>query len=148
VIAGAVILWHVQHSFLPLPPQNDPATQVRGWKNLAKDIDAIRARIDPRRAMPVCANRYQEASLFGFYLPDHPETFALNTGSRDNQYSLWPNRRPAAASSVMFLHSPDDPYIDTIFKRNFCLFALRDKAALHQGKNQESTWGVFTGLLR
>ena len=148
VIAGAVILSHIQKPFLPLPPQNDPATQVRGWKELAKDIDIIRVRIDSRRAIPVCANRYQEASLFGFYLPDHPKTFALNTGSRDNQYSLWPQRRPAASSSVMFLHSPDDPYLDTIFKRNFCLFALRDKATLHQGKNRESTWGVFTGLLR
>ena len=148
VIAGGVILWHIQQPFLPLPPQNDPATQVRGWNGLAKDIDVIRTRIDSRRAMPVCANRYQEASLFGFYLPDHPETFALNTGSRDNQYSLWPGLRPAASSSVMFLHSPDDPYIDTILKRNFYLFAPRDKATLRQGKNRESTWGVFTGLLR
>ena len=148
VLAAAVILTHIQKPFLPLPPQNDPATQVRGWKELAKNIDMIRARIDSRRVMPVCANRYQEASLFGFYLPDHPKTFALNTGSRDNQYSLWPQRRPAASSSVMFLHSPGDPYLDTIFKRNFSLFTLWEKATLHQGKNRESTWGVFTGLLR
>jgi hypothetical protein len=148
VIAAAVILSHIQKPFLPLPPQNDPTTQVRGWKELAKDIDIIRTRIDSHHVLPVCANRYQEASLFGFYLADHPKTFSLNTGSRDNQYSLWPQRRPADSSSVMFLHSSGDPYLDTIFKKNFYLFVLWDKATLYQGKNRESAWGVFTGLLR
>jgi 4-amino-4-deoxy-L-arabinose transferase-like glycosyltransferase len=148
VIAAAVILLHIQRPFLPLPPQNDPATQVRGWENLARDIDRIRVRFDPLRVLPVCANRYQEASLFGFYLPDHPKTFALNTGSRDNQYSLWPQRRPATSVSVLFLHSPGDPYLDTIFVRNFSLFALCDTAVLYQGKNRESTWGVFKGMIR
>jgi hypothetical protein len=148
VVAAVTILFHIQKPFLPLPPQNDPTTQVRGWKEFAKDIDIIRIRIDSHRVLPVCANRYQEASLFGFYLAGHPKTFSLNTGSRDNQYSLWPERRPADSSSVMFLHSPAAPYLDTIVKKNFYLSVLWDKAILHQGKNRESTWGVFTGLLR
>jgi hypothetical protein len=148
VIAGAAILVHLQRPFLPLAPQNDPSSQVRGWKELAKDIDEIRGRIDPRRSMPLCTHRYQEAAVFGFYLPDHPRLFALNTNSRDNQYSLWPQRRPAAGSTVMALHSPDDPNLEVIFKKNFSIFALRDRAALRVGKNGTSDWGVFTGVLR
>ena len=147
-VAAATILAHFQIPFLPLPPQNDPSAQVRGWKELAIDIDGIRERIDPHRASPLCTQRYQEASVFGFYLPDHPKMFALNTNSRDNQYSLWPQRRPAAGSSVFLLHSTDDWFLDTIIKKNFSIIALRDRATLRQSKTITNDWGIYSGVLK
>jgi 4-amino-4-deoxy-L-arabinose transferase-like glycosyltransferase len=148
VAATAVILWHLQLPFLPLPPQNDPGSQVRGWKELAQSVDAIRNGSTSLRSLPVCTNRYQEASLFGFYCKDHPKTFSLNFGSRDNQYSLWQERRPLSFDAVVFLHSVDDPNLNSILNADFVNFTIIDKALLQQGKRSKSAWGVFTGPLR
>jgi hypothetical protein len=44
----------------------------------------------------MAADRYQEASEIAYWLPGHPETFALNLGGRRNQYDLWPSFRNRA----------------------------------------------------
>jgi hypothetical protein len=86
--------------------------------------------------------------MFGFYLPDHPKACALNMNARENQYALWPNRKPLQASTVLFIHSVNDPNYTELCGNGFSSFSLWDKALLRQGKNMESSWGVFTGVMR
>jgi 4-amino-4-deoxy-L-arabinose transferase-like glycosyltransferase len=83
-----IILVHIQCPFLPLPSVNDPAYQIRGRKQWAQDIDAVRKTIDLTKTLPVCTKNYQDAALLAFYLPDHPKVVALNFTGRLNQYSL------------------------------------------------------------
>ncbi len=147
-ITTAVIMVHLQHPFLPIPTETDPATQAIGWKSLARDINAQRIRFDPRDTLPVCANRYQEAALFAYYLPDHPRTFALNIRSRDNQYSLWPQRRPAASARVIFLHSTDDPNLTMLCEKSFSSYALWATVKQRRGAKDIHNWGIITGTLR
>jgi 4-amino-4-deoxy-L-arabinose transferase-like glycosyltransferase len=148
VVTTAIILWHIQKPFLPIPPPNDPAVQAHGWKNWARNIDDIRSRIDPDHVLTICTNRYQEASLLGFYLPDHPRTFALNIGARNNQYSLFRENKPTDSSKVIFIHSPDDPNLQSLVEKSFLSITLSGKITLHQGNGVNNSFGIFTGLLR
>jgi hypothetical protein len=79
---------HAQKPFLPLPPGIDPTEQVRGWKAWAADIASMQKEIDPSMRMPLCACRYQETALLGFYAPGHPYVLSLPVGARENEYSL------------------------------------------------------------
>jgi 4-amino-4-deoxy-L-arabinose transferase-like glycosyltransferase len=147
-VTTAVVLVQVQKPLVHLAPQSDPAAQARGWRALARDIDAVRIRIDPARSRPVCANRYQDAALLAFYLPDHPRTFTLNFESRDNQYSLWPERRPHPQADVIFLHPVDNPRLAALCEKNFFSYGLWTKVTLDRGPHDAENWGIITGTLK
>jgi len=104
--------------------------------------------LDPGHTLAVCANRYQDAALFAFYLPDHPKTFSLNVGTRTDQYSLWPDRRPRPGTKVIFLHSADDPYLSTICEHSFSSYALWAKVRFSQAGRKPMTLGVLTGIMK
>ena len=56
--------------------------------------------------------------MIAFWLPGHPETFALNLGGRRNQYDLWPPFRAQARQGddlVLALDASDRPP-DTIVR--------------------------------
>ncbi len=144
----AVVLVHALHPFLPLASQNDPTAPAHGWPELAREIEKMRTRIDPYHHLAVCANRYQDAALLAFYLPDHPRTFALNVATRDNQYSLWPQRKPPPSTKVIFLHSVDDPYLTTVCERSFSSYALWAQVRVRQAGCAIENWGILTGTLR
>ena len=128
VLTCAMVLWHIQKPFLPLASTNDPASQIRGWKQWAMAIDSVRGNIDPARTLPVTANRYQEAALLAFYLPDHPKTMALNIFARDNQYSLMSKTKRANSTTVLFVHQigtkRSAPYLAKYFHHSRCQAGL------------------------
>jgi 4-amino-4-deoxy-L-arabinose transferase-like glycosyltransferase len=148
MLTTIAILWHIQRPFLPLAPANDPATQLRGWKQWALDIDSVRRLVDPPRALPLAVNRYQEAALLAFYLPDHPKTIALNFGARDNQYSLLQKTKPSLAKTMLFIHQTEDPAICPYLDAVFSSLSLSGQVMLFQGKNRVQPFGVFTGIIK
>jgi undecaprenyl-diphosphatase len=91
VLSLAVYL-HAVKPIFPVPPAKDPVARAFGWREVAQAVG--RAAIAP---LPLgskafmAADRYQEASQIAYWLPGHPETFALNLGGRHNQYDLWPS---------------------------------------------------------
>jgi 4-amino-4-deoxy-L-arabinose transferase-like glycosyltransferase len=90
VLSLAVYL-HALQPIVPVPPPKDPVARAYGWREVA--AAAGRAASAPLAAgakVHLAADRYQEASEIAFWLPGHPETFALNLGGRRNQYDLWP----------------------------------------------------------
>ncbi len=147
-ITTVAVLVQVQKPIIHLPPQSDPAAQSRGWRELARQVDAVRIRIDPVRARPVCVNRYQEAALLAFYLPGHPRTFTLNFESRDNQYSLWPERRPQSRADVIFIHPADNLHLTDLCEKNFFSYGLLAKVSLWRGPKDTEIWAVIIGALR
>jgi hypothetical protein len=77
---------------LPLAAPRDPIARAHGWSTLAEAVQEARRTAAPAGAPwpAVAANRYQEAAVLAFLLPDRPPVLALNRQSRPNQYDLWP----------------------------------------------------------
>jgi hypothetical protein len=77
---------------LPVAAPRDPIARAHGWSALAEAVqEARRAAASTGAPWPaVAANRYQEAAVLAFLLPDRPRVLALNLQSRPNQYDLWP----------------------------------------------------------
>ena len=73
----------------------EATAQAYGWKEVAAAMAAgaegakQAERVEGGRLF-LAANRYQDAAALAFHLPGQPEVFALNMGSRPNQYDLWP----------------------------------------------------------
>lgn len=96
VLSLAVYL-HALQPIVPVPPPKDPVARAFGWREVAQATQrATFAPLPAGAKSHVAADRYQEASQIAFWLPTHPETFALNLGGRPNQYDLWPGFRDRA----------------------------------------------------
>jgi 4-amino-4-deoxy-L-arabinose transferase-like glycosyltransferase len=86
-----VALSQVLVPWWPLPARRDPVAKAHGWESVAASIDSLAAAEGATPAsVHVAANRYQDAALLTWYLPDHPAIPSLNLGARRNQYDLWP----------------------------------------------------------
>jgi undecaprenyl-diphosphatase len=91
VLSIAVYL-HAISPILPIPPAKDPVGRAFGWREIAEaSARAGNAPLPAGARAFLGADRYQEASEIAFWLPQHPETFALNLAGRHNQYDLWPS---------------------------------------------------------
>jgi 4-amino-4-deoxy-L-arabinose transferase-like glycosyltransferase len=107
-VAGLV---HVVFPYLPLPPQRDASIKAYGWDAVAAQVDSARAAFGDG-APVVAVNRYQDAALLAHHLADRPQVFALNLGSRRNQYDLWPQFEEQAAPGatvLLVLDSRNEP---------------------------------------
>lgn len=110
---SAILLTHVVVPILPLPPRRDQVSQAHGWDGLAGAVDSARhaiAAASASGAAPfIAANRYQDAAMLAFHLPDHADVAALNLGGRRNQYDLWPRfaeRARPGADLLLVLELP------------------------------------------
>ena len=146
-IALILIMVHIQKPFLPLAPAMDPTSQIRGWKQWAGDIQTLRQTIDPTHSMPVCANRYQEAALLEFYLPDHPKTFSLNIGSRENHYSLAENKKYLLMKNLLFIYPTQDTLLPPEIAARFERIHYGGAVFLWQDKRTNNSYSVFNGVL-
>jgi undecaprenyl-diphosphatase len=147
-LTTAILLFHIQRPFLPLAPGNDPAVQARGWKEWANEVDAVRNGIDPDRSLLVCTNRYQEASMLGFYLPDHPKTFSLCLGARPNNYTLFLERKPAAFQKIIFIHPAEDPVEGPLFSETFFSIEKKGAVSLRQAPRFANSYNIYVAVLR
>jgi 4-amino-4-deoxy-L-arabinose transferase-like glycosyltransferase len=73
----------------------EATAQAYGWAEVATAVAAEaswaeQGEVAGAGQLYFAANRYQDAAALSFHLPGHPEVFALNLGSRPNQYDLWP----------------------------------------------------------
>jgi 4-amino-4-deoxy-L-arabinose transferase-like glycosyltransferase len=71
----------------------DPTARLRGWRTLAAEVDAIRARVraETGEEPEVAATVWNMPGELGVYCKGHPETysFGLAMGDRHSQYDLW-----------------------------------------------------------
>jgi hypothetical protein len=147
-LTTAILLFHIQKPFLPLAPSHDPATQVRGWKEWAHDISDMRNSIDPSGSLTICANRYQETSMLGFYLPDHPKAFSFCIGARQNNYCLFQERKPKAFQKVIFIDPATGPVAGPLFSEIFSSLEQRGIVTLRQAPHMASPYTVYVAVLR
>ncbi|MFO0937032.1 MAG: glycosyltransferase family 39 protein [Gemmataceae bacterium] len=71
----------------------DVSCRLRGWKDLARQIDQIRAEIAEKegREPLLATDRWNKAGEFGFYCQGNPRVscFGRAVGDRYSQYDLW-----------------------------------------------------------
>lgn len=60
-----------------------------GYQPLADRVVFLRDSLSTKDAF-VFSETYHMASELAFYLPEHPQPFMVNMGSRKNQFDLWP----------------------------------------------------------
>lgn len=107
-IFTVLALSHVVVAWWPLPSRHDPVARAHGWRRASAEVAAVAAAESLAGAAPVfvAANRYQDAALLAFHLPDKPETFGLNIeAARRNQYDLWPQftARATPGATLVFV---------------------------------------------
>jgi hypothetical protein len=146
--ALVIIMVHIQKPFLPLSPNMDPTSQVRGWKQWAVDIQSLQKTIDPQLSMPVCANRYQEAALLGFYLPNHPKTVSLNFGSRENHYSLAESKKYLLMKNLLLIYPTPDTLLPPDIAAHFERVSYVGAVFLWQDKRTNNPYCVFNVILK
>lgn len=59
-----------------------------GYKQIANRVAFLRDSLEMNQPL-VISESYHMASELAFYLPEHPKTYAVNIGSRKNQFDLW-----------------------------------------------------------
>lgn len=63
--------------------------RMAGYEPLAERLEVLQDSLGIKSAY-VFSETYHMASELSFYLPEHPQTYMLNMGSRKNQFDLWP----------------------------------------------------------
>ena len=87
-VAIAVFVSAVSYypSIIGLPPRLDPSARLRGWRQLASEVE----KDAPPAPYFVFSDYYGAASELAFYLKGNPFCYCADTGRRMNQYDLWP----------------------------------------------------------
>jgi hypothetical protein len=87
----------------------DPTLRLRGWRDLAMQVDQLRWRLRAQNEDPIlAANNWSIPGLLGFYCEDHPAVYSLGPafGDRKSQYDFWrpnPLGDPSAFAKRTFI---------------------------------------------
>jgi Dolichyl-phosphate-mannose-protein mannosyltransferase len=86
----ALVLVHVVHPILPIPPKLDRTIyEIRGWDELGRKVAEIRKTLPRPGTAFIFGLRYQIASELAFYVPGQPFTVSINRWNRPNVYDNW-----------------------------------------------------------
>ena len=148
-VMSVLIYVHAAFDVLPLPPRKDPVARSAGWRDLAAatSLSAQRTAVASHGHTWVAADRYNDAAELAFYMPNHPTTFSLNLGGRDNQYDLWSGFSQSAREGdnlvIALDESPDvHPIVAQLapFFRTVARDALVDMRNRHGLVTQRRLW--------
>ena len=120
LVAAAVILslfvTAVAHysSMLNLPAQTDPASRLKGWRDLGAEVSLIAEQMSRTNPVFIFSDRYQVSSELAFYVKGHPTTYCINLGRRMNQYDLWPGFNKFVHYDAIFVRVGDTPAPETV----------------------------------
>ena len=109
----------------PLPLRRfDPTCRLRGWHELAAEVDRVCAELRRAGIEPVVtASGWSLPGELGFYCKGHPEVFSLGLafGDRRSQYDFWrpnPIWDPSHFKGRTFVFiSPGPPCVEVAFER-------------------------------
>ncbi len=149
-VLSLAVYAHAVQPVLPIPPARDPLARAFGWTEVADAVD--RAARAPAASGPAnvwrAGDRYQEAAAISFATAGHPEAFALNLGSRPNQYDLWPAfvaRARPGDRLVLVLDETESPHDVILALTPFFESILRGElVTLHRGDEAIATRRVYT----
>ena len=102
--------------WLHLPHGKDPLDRVRGSASIALRASELAKEQGTQFYL---SNKYADAGLLSFYLPDHPDSYMPDSEHIGNQFSIWPSysKRFKIGDSGLFVSDSDD--IPNILKQQF-----------------------------
>jgi 4-amino-4-deoxy-L-arabinose transferase-like glycosyltransferase len=101
-----VVLVHIAHPFLPVPPVKDTTFRGAGFDTVAEKVGALAERIDARA---IVTRRYQMASMMRYHLRDKIPVVELGS-LRRSQYDAWSKPRLCAGDvAVVVSYAPSIP---------------------------------------
>ncbi len=89
VVALAVSLAGHATDLLGVPPELDPTTRLKGWRDLAATVSRLHREMPAPQRTFLAADSYQVTSELAFYVPGGAPAYNVNLGRRLNQYDLW-----------------------------------------------------------
>lgn len=85
VAAIATLILHLPPALIARVAHHTPVANVGGWSEFIAQCHRFAA------GRPIYCTRYQDASLFAFYLPGHPFVPVVHESTdRPSQFDLWP----------------------------------------------------------
>ncbi|MBG0776030.1 MAG: glycosyltransferase family 39 protein [Desulfovibrionaceae bacterium] len=111
---------HLQN-WLPLPAEYNPATRLKGWSDLGRQIDALAEEgfDDPARVFHF-SEAYGTTAELSFYTAGKNRAYCADFGRRRNQYDLWPGPQDKVGWDAVFVRKGTDQYLpplDEMFER-------------------------------
>ncbi|MBI5328402.1 MAG: glycosyltransferase family 39 protein [Deltaproteobacteria bacterium] len=99
-----------------LPPQQEPAGRLYGWKELGNEVSGVLAALPPGSF--VAANEYGLAAQLAFYVDGHPEVYILAQRRYYSQYDFWNNFNVVKGKDAVFVKTGTiDRNIEALFDR-------------------------------
>jgi len=90
-------LWH-------LSLRKDPMSRAYGWAEVAPALNDLRQQ---QHADVLIADAYREASIFSYYLPDHPQIYVVRHSPPASQFDLWPDFPTQAPHRALWIKGRD-----------------------------------------
>ncbi len=121
-VSSVVVLMHDTNlvgklSGFPLPPEKDPMSRVRGWKETAALAGEARREL-LREGKPVflVGDHYGITSQLAFYLPEareapreRPLVYSRSTERPENQFWFWPGYAGRVGENAVFVRRGTGP---------------------------------------
>jgi len=101
----SIVVTAVAHypSILNLSAKQDPASRLRGWKELGSEVTKVYEKMSEGGPVFLFSERYQVSSELAFYVKEHPIIYCINLNRRMNQYDLWPGFDGLLHSNAIFV---------------------------------------------
>ena len=102
--------------WLHLPPRKDPLDRVRGSAQIAQRASELARE---QGTSFYISNKYADAGLLAFYLPNHPDPFMPDSDHIESQFSIWPSYSKRFKEGDSGLFVSDSNEFPEIFKQQF-----------------------------
>ncbi|MBZ2170806.1 ArnT family glycosyltransferase [Nitratidesulfovibrio sp. SRB-5] len=133
-------LVHAQDA-LPLPPQYNPATRLKGWADLGEHLDEVRRQLpDPDRVF-FFSDAYDMTASLAFYAPGQPVTYCADFGRRMSQYDIWPAPTDKVGWDAVLVRR-DGPRMPPQLEEMFESVQVTNYQSTHRGKPGRTFWVV------
>ena len=108
-VAVHVVVYALSFGLLRLPGL-DPTARIRGWSQLARDVDTVRRELPGGQEMTLItqSHRYMTSEL-AFYLHDQPRVYSSNStpASIGSQHDLWETPAAHLGKDALFIIQGD-----------------------------------------
>jgi hypothetical protein len=138
--------WVEKLSGRPLPASMEPLKRVRGHREFAMELAAVRTnQMQGGRPVFVIADHYGKAGLLSFYmpggkesLPDAPFIYTLRTGRIASQFDLWPGYESRKGEDALFVRratgNPAEPLPRALLDQFESVERLREIESVRKGR--------------